>query len=163
MAGMEENPSLFDTSSARAHARGSDPQTAHKAARRITKDGTVKSQRDKILAAIDTHGELSAHQLSVLLGIPRDSITPRIGAMKREGILRATGRKVPGPSGDDNDTYERGDGVPLPPKVTLADIRKRARAIIKGEHRIEEYPSGKFVASWGELHAFVVDVAGADR
>lgn len=72
-----------------ARARRNDPQTSKDAAGRV--DGVQLARR--VLDALRAGGAGSSHEIADRLGMPRDSISPRMKPLEIAGAVRRAGRR----------------------------------------------------------------------
>lgn len=84
MIGVNE-PSLFDQP-AEAYARRSDPDTAHAAAAAVDASALERL----VVTALGQVVNATTKELATSLGRPRDSLSPRMPALVRKGLVRAT-------------------------------------------------------------------------
>jgi hypothetical protein len=101
----------------RGQARATDPATSHAAAQITVRRG---SQRWKVLEAVKAAGEYGATswELVEATGIPYTSLTPRIGELKRGGLITVTDRRRPSQAGVDQEVVVA--GLSLPDVITKA-------------------------------------------
>jgi DNA-binding transcriptional ArsR family regulator len=69
-------------------ARRDDIDTA-KAAAKLPREG----QAGRVLCAIGRVGPSTRAELARVLGLPRDSVSPRVGALKRLGLVEQAGKR----------------------------------------------------------------------
>lgn len=89
------DPNLFDWKppEPEAKARRTDPETSHAAARSVTADKLARLQAAVIRVLKEWPSGLTVPEIAVLLGEPRDTISPRIRPMVNLNLVADSGEK----------------------------------------------------------------------
>lgn len=87
-------PELFDFSVTEegveiAHARHSDPETSHEAARSVDANALERI----VLGAIKRLGGATIKEVALHTGQAEVSISPRFAPLRKKGLIRATGKR----------------------------------------------------------------------
>lgn len=82
-----------------AHARTSDPDTSHAAARSVEGEH-ANSMENRVLHTIRIFANygITTHELVEATGIPYESVTPRIKPLVQKGLVVDSGERRPGTS-----------------------------------------------------------------
>lgn len=68
-------------------------QTSKSAYEAIMRSGTLSQRRRDVYEALYKHGPLSASEVCTRLGLPRDSVSPRLSELQRLSIVKEFGTK----------------------------------------------------------------------
>jgi hypothetical protein len=84
-------------------ARGGDPDTAKEAALGLDREGL----RGRVLLAIQDAGKATSWEVAATLGVERDSVSPRMGELRKKlGLVAFTGETRTSPSGCSQKVFE---------------------------------------------------------
>lgn len=79
-------------SSAKAAARGTDPETSHLAAQNVEKNGTARKQRERVLAALRKHPGCTSAELAVAAGMDRHAVARRLPELEPHQVYKGSRR-----------------------------------------------------------------------
>ena len=65
-------------------------KTSVKACKQLIKSGKLSPRKGEVLTALAKSGPMTATEVSMTLGVPRDSVSPRIAELRRNGLVKTT-------------------------------------------------------------------------
>ena len=72
-------------------ARTTDPETSHAAARSMT--GTASEHHERILGALEVHGDLTSEQIADRCGLRMEQVCRRMKELERSGKAEPTSER----------------------------------------------------------------------
>jgi predicted HTH transcriptional regulator len=78
-----------------SYARDTDPDTSQDAADSIS----IQYMEGLVMDAVAKFGAATSQEVAAVLSLSRDSVSPRIAALCRKGLMRDSGARRKGPSG----------------------------------------------------------------